>query len=67
MYRHVQGQFLRACRYLLTLGKAGLIEKVRISKSRRHVAELRKALDAADDYLNGLGELDRDLSGHPSD
>jgi hypothetical protein len=44
-----------------------LIEKIRISKSRRHIAELRKALDAADGYLNGLGEIDRDLSGHPSD
>lgn len=43
-----------------------LIEKVRLSKSRRHVAELRKALDAADGYLNGLEEIDRDLDGRPS-
>lgn len=43
-----------------------LIEKVRTSKSRRHVAELRKALDSADGYLNGLEEIDRDLDGHPA-
>lgn len=43
-----------------------LIEKVRLSKSRRHIAELRKALDAADDYVTGLDEIEHDLEGRPS-